>query len=298
MTVTWTDIARKDFEDAVRSKLLWGLIAVFVAFLVMSLLTAEELFPDAVTVDAAKALSGVAMLAQLFVPGIALAVGYMSVVGERRSGSLRVLFSYPFSRFDVVAGKLAGRALVTVTALLVGFAVASVLVVVLYGAPGAVTFLGFVATGVLVGLSFAGLAVGGSAAASTRGRAMALTIGSFVGMVFFWKPVVVGLHYAVNRSLPGVEVAAWYLFLKRLNPLEAYRVLVGSVLDEPVDPVPNLPLEDIPETARIDGLELATRISGEVPFYLQDWFSAVVLVAWGIVPVVLGYWSFERSDLG
>ena len=112
MTVTWRDVARKDFEDAARSKLLWGLIAVFVAFLVMSLLSAEELFPDAVTVDAATALSGVAMLAQLFVPGIELVAGYMAVVGERRSGSLRVLLSYPFSRFDVVAGKLVGRSLV------------------------------------------------------------------------------------------------------------------------------------------------------------------------------------------
>lgn len=119
MTAIWEGVARKDFEDAVRSKLLWGLIAVFVAFLVMSLLSAEVLFPDGVTVDATMALVGVAMLAQLFVPGIALVAGYMSVVGERRSGSLRVLLSYPFSRFDVVAGKLAGRTLVTGTALTV-----------------------------------------------------------------------------------------------------------------------------------------------------------------------------------
>lgn len=298
MTVTWRDIARKDFEDAARSKLLWGLIAVFVAFLVMSLLTAEELFPDVVTVDAAKALSGVAMLAQLFVPGIALAAGYMAVVGERRSGSLRVLLSYPFSRFDVVAGKLVGRALVVGTALTVGFAVASILVVVLYGTPTVVTFVGFVATGVLLGLSFTGLAVGGSAAASSRGRAMALTIGPFVGMVFFWKPVVVGLYYAVTGSLPGLRADAWYFFLQRLNPLEAYRVVTGSILDERIDPVPNLPLEDVPERAPAEQLELAARLGGEVPFYLQDWVAVVVLLAWGVIPVVLGYRRFERSDLG
>jgi ABC-2 type transport system permease protein len=41
MTATWTDVARKDFEDAVRSKMLWGLIVVFVAFLVMALLSAD-----------------------------------------------------------------------------------------------------------------------------------------------------------------------------------------------------------------------------------------------------------------
>jgi ABC-2 type transport system permease protein len=86
MTVTWSDIARKDFEDAVRSKMLWGISAVFVAFLALSLLSAEQLFPDRVTVDARTALAGVAMLAQLFIPGVALVAGYLSVVGERRSG--------------------------------------------------------------------------------------------------------------------------------------------------------------------------------------------------------------------
>ena len=298
MTVSWRDVARKDFEDATRSKLLWGLIAAFVAFLVMSLLTAEELFPDPVTVDAAKALSGVAMLAQLFVPGIALAAGYMAIVGERRSGSLRVLLSYPFSRLDVVVGKLVGRSLVTGTALLVGFAVASVLVVALYGTPTVATFVGFVATGVLLGLSVTGLAVGGSAAAASRGKAMALTIGSFVVWVFFWKPIVVGAHYLLEGELPGVQADAWYFFLKRLNPLEAYRVLTGSVLDEPIDPVPHLPLEDVPERPPGEQLELATRLGGEVPFYLQDWFSVVVLLAWGVIPVVLGYRYFERADLG
>lgn len=298
MTVTWADVARKDFEDAVRSKMLWGIIFVFVAFLSMALLSADQLFPDPVTVTATMALVGVAMLAQLFIPGIALVAGYLSVVGERRSGSLRVLLSYPFSRFDIVAGKLVGRALVTGTALTVGFAVASILVVALYGTPDVTTFVGFVATGLLVGLTFTGLAVGGSAAAPTRGRAMTLTIGSFMGMVFFWKPVAVGLYYAVTGTLPGIQADSWYFLLKRLNPLEAYRVLTGTVLDQRVNEVPEFPLEDVPVTTPPEQLELANRLAGEVPFYLEDWFSVVVLLAWGLIPVTVGYWRFVDSDLG
>lgn len=298
MTATWKQIARKDFEDAVRSKTLWGLILVFGAFLVMSLFSAEELFPEAVTVDTHKALAGVGMLAQLFLPGIALIAGYMSVVGERRSGSLRVLLSYPFSRFDVVAGKLVGRSLVTGTALGVGFAVASVLVVALYGAPDVMAFAGFVATGVLVGLTFTALAVGGSAAVSTRGRAMALTVGSYMVMLLFWKPVIVGLYYVVNGSLPGLHADRWYLFLKRLNPLEAYRALTGEILGERLTAIPRLSLEDVPARAPHEKLEIANRVVGEVPFYLENWFLVVVLIAWGLIPVVVGYWYFERADLG
>jgi ABC-2 type transport system permease protein len=298
MTATWNDIARKDFEDAVRSKMLWGIIAVFIAFLLMALPVAEQLFPDAVTVDAAKALGGVAMLTQLFVPGIALVAGYMAVVGERRSGSLRVLLSYPFSRRDIVAGKLVGRILVTSTALVVGFAVASVLVVMLYGAPDVAAFAGFVGAGVLLGLTFTGLAVGGSAAASSRGRAMTLTIGSFVAMVFFWKPAAAGVYYAVTGSLPGLHAERWYFLLQRLNPLEAFRVLSGAALDEEVSAVPELPVENLPADVSPEQLELANRLlGGEVLFYLTDWFSVVVLVVWGAIPVVLGYWWFKRTDL-
>ena len=298
MTVTWVDIAHKDFEDAVRSKMLWGISSVFVAFLVMSLLSAEQLFPNPVTVDASMALVGVAMLAQLFVPGVALVAGYLSVVSERRSGSLRVLLSYPLSRFDVVAGKLVGRSLVTGVALTAGFTVATALVVALYGIPDPLSFAGFIAGGILVGLTFTGLAVGGSAAAATRGQAMTLTIGSFVGMVFFWKPVVVGLHYAVTGSLPGIKVERWYVFLQRLNPLEAYRVVVGAALGQSVREVPELPIEGVPAGVSPERLELTNRLGGEIPFYLADWFSIVVLLAWGLVPVIAGYWLFENTDLG
>lgn len=298
MTSTWRQVARKDFEDAARSRVLWGLIGVFVAFLVMSLLSAEQLFPERVSVDASMALTGVAMLAQLFVPGVALVAGYMAVAGERQSGSLRVLLTYPFSRFDVVAGKLVGRSLVTGTALAVGFAVATGLVAVLYGFPDVVTYAQWVASGVLLGLAFTGLAVGGSAAAASRGRAMTLTIGSFMAMVFFWKPVVVGVYYGLNGALPGVRVDAWYLLLERLNPLAAYRELAGGALGEYVQAVPRLPLEDVPAEAPPELLATSNRVAGELPFYLQDWFAAVILLAWGVVPVVAGYLYFERADLG
>lgn len=297
MSATWRAVARKDLADAGRSKLLWAVIAVFVAFVAMALPVAEQLFPPTVAVGPREALAGVAMLAQLFVPGIALVAGYMAVAGERRSGSLRVLLGFPFSRRDVVLGKLAGRLTVTVTGLLVGFAVASGLVVALYGVPDLLVFGGFVAAGVLLGVAFTGLAVGGSAAAASRGRAMALTVGSFVAMVFFWKPVAAGSYYLLHGSLPGIPVESWYLLVKRLNPLEAYRVVTAWVLEVPVSAVPRFPVEDVPASGPFEQVSVATRLGGDVPLYLQDWVAVVVLLAWAVVPVAVGYWWFERADL-
>lgn len=298
MSATWLAVARKDVEAAVRSRLLWGLVVAFTGFLLITLPAAEQLFPETETVSAAKALSGVAMLAQLFVPGIGIVAGYMAIVGERRTGSLRVLLSYPFSRFDVVAGKVAGRFVVTATALGAGYVVATVLVVALYGAPDPVTMLGFVGAGVLLGLTFTGLAVGGSAATATRGRAMGLTVGAFATMVLFWKPLLVGLYYVLHGNRPGVQPQTWYLLAKRLNPLESFRVLTTEVLGEHVAAVPRLPLEDIPAEASRTGIPIEQRIAGEVPLYLSEWVAVLVLVAWAVVPLAIGYWRFERTDLG
>ncbi|MFC7167186.1 hypothetical protein [Halospeciosus flavus] len=30
---------------------------------------------------------------------------------------------------------------------------------------------------------------------------------------------------------------------------------------------------------------------------LQDWFGAVVLCLWVVVPLAVGYWTFEHADL-
>lgn len=298
MTATAFDLARKDFEDAVKSRVLWGLTGTFVAFLVMALLSAEQLVQGTETVDEIVAMTGVAMLAQLFIPGVAVVGGYMAITGERTSGSLRVLLSYPFSRSDIVVGKLIGRTAITLTALLIGFAVAAGIIAVRYGVPTVATFGGFVAAGILLGTVFTAMAVGGSAIASTRGRAMAITIGPFVAMVFFWKPIAVGLYWVVNRTLPGVETSAWYLLLNRLNPLEAYRAVVGAVLGEPVQALPYLPLEDLPVGTLPQDLDTATRIGGDVPIYLTDGFAVITLVLWGLVPLVIGHRRFVASDIG
>ena len=297
MSATWRDLARKDIEDAIRSKVLVGLIGTFVAFLLTALLSADQLVEGVDEVTTSIALAGVATLAQLFIPGVAVVAGYLAITGERRRGSLRMLMSYPFTPGDIVIGKLLGRMGVTLLALLVGFAVGSVVIVIQYGTPEPGLFAGFVGAGILLGAVFTALAVGGSAIAKTRGQAMALTVGPYVAMVFFWKPVVVGIYYVVYRRLPPLETESWYFLARRLNPLEAYRAVVGRILDEPVQAVPYLPLEDIPAGTLPAHREISARVGEEAPFYLTDWFAVIILVAWGAVPIVVGYWRFVNSDI-
>ena len=295
MTLTWRHVARKDFEDAVRSRLLWGLTATFVGLMSLFLVILV-----AVEGDSVPPLEGYIFLgswSQFFVPLIALIVGYMAIVGERRSGSLRMLLSYPFSRESVVLGKVIGRTAVVTITILVGFAVVSAIVMAVLGVPDLIDALVVIGVTAVLGLTFTAAAVGISAGTSSRGTAMAIAVGLFFVLFILWEAVAIGLYYAVNGTRPGLVVDSWYLFIRQLNPIEAYRATLSSISGQFVWPIANLGLEDIPMEAAADDRMVAERVDGNKPFYLHPWFSGVVYAIWIVVPVTLGYLRFRGTDL-
>ncbi|MFW6382700.1 MAG: ABC transporter permease subunit [Haloferacaceae archaeon] len=294
--MTLAQVARKDFEDAVRSRMVWGVVGVFVGFTAFVMLAAMGTTDGGgATGDAALALT--AQLSQLFVPLVGLIVGYMAIVGERRSGSLRVLLSYPHSRRDVVFGKLVGRSAVIAVALGIGSAASVLLAAVLVELPASRDVVGMVASLVLFGVSFTGLAVGLSASVRRRGTAMAAAIGSMLVFLLVWNAAAAGVHVVVTGSSPGVQAEAWYFLLKRLNPVGAFNALAETSLDGRLSHLFQMGLEDIPADATPEELELSNRVEGPLPWYLTNWFAGLTLVAWGLVPTVVGYVRFVRSDV-
>lgn len=293
--MTWNQVARKDFEDAVRSKMLWGIMGVFVAFIafVVGVTVTTSDAPD--SSDAALLLT--AQLGQLFVPLIALIAGYMAIVGERTSGSLRILLGYPHSRWDVVLGKLVGRTGVIAVTLGVGSLVSVALVGLVTTSPDMGSVVGVLGAIVLFGGSFTGLAVGISAAVRTRGKAMALAIGSLLVFLLVWDALAAGVYVLATGSLPGLEAEAWYFLLKRLNPIGAFSAVAETFVDGRVPQFLSLGIEEIPEGATSEDLLLKNRVDGSLPVYLSEWFAGLILVVWGIVPALVGYRRFERSDL-
>lgn len=295
--MSWQLVARKDFADAARSRLLWGILAVFVVLVGVVGLTLNAASGET---DAAGFLSFFAVLGgQLVVPVVALIAGYMSVVGERRSGSILVLFGLPHSRGDILAGKLVGRGAVVLVATAGAFAAAAVLNLAFAGDLPVVTFLATAGLTALLGLSFVGIAVGVSAAVATRGRAMAGAIGSYLLFGVLWEPVVAGVHYAVEGSLAGLQAPAWYFLLKRLSPVFAYTQAVNGLLEGTVTPLVRWPVEDVPQEAYAEpgALDLANRVAGDLPFFLGDWAAVLILAAWFVLPVLVGYRRFRNSDL-
>jgi len=281
-------VARKDLRDTMRARMVWGLTAVFSLFSVLGVALLALL-----DVENPTAIQAISMLTLPSVLLAAIIVGYMAIVGERRSGSLKLLLGFPVSRGAILSGKVVGRTGIVAASITVAFALSGTLAAGLYGDFPVLRFAGFVGATVGLGVAFVGLSVGISATVRSRGRALAAAVGSYVLLVVGWQPVVAGLYYAIAGSLPGARVPAWYLFVERLSPTGAYQVLVEAALDTPASVAVI--------SVRPSGAEaapVAEQIGGDpVPLLLSAGVAAVVLVLWVLVPTVVGYWRFRKADL-
>lgn len=282
--MSWPVVARKDFEDAVRSRMLWGIVGLFAVLMAVSALVPDLLGGG----DPAAGYSIAADLAETLVPVTALVAAYLAVAGERESGSIKILLGAPHSRLDVTLGKLVGRAAVVVAGVVAGFLVAGVVALVVYGDLAPTEFASVTLLTAALGVAFVGIAVGISAATSTRSRAMALAVGLFFVFALLWDLVPLALTYLRTGSLPtpGTTVPAWQMLIQRLNPSEAFGQLVDTALGA----------TDAPGTEG-GAAALTGQVSGPVPFYLEDWFMLVILAAWTVVPVLLGHLRFRDADL-
>ncbi|ELZ23350.1 hypothetical protein C477_02344 [Haloterrigena salina JCM 13891] len=295
-----TLIARKDFEDAIRSRLVWAVMGVFL--FLMALVAVSASTQDLSEVEPTQLIVTVTNIGGLlFIPIVSLIVGYMAIVGERQSGSLRVLFGLSHSRWDVFVGKFVSRLGVVFVATLLTVALTVGMAVAMFDSVPLGTYLGYSVLTILLGLAFAAIAVGVSAVSTSRMQAMGGAIGSYVVFSLIWHPLVAGVHYLLEGSMPGLEAPEWYFLLLRLNPLDAYRQVSSELASEFIWGIIGMEsiVEDIPDAAfeNPDTLLVSNRVSGDLPFYLSDWFAAVVLLVWIVVPLAIGYWRFDGADL-
>lgn len=309
--MTWQAVARKDFEDAVRSRWLWGLSAFFFAFIGgTTALFFGYLLADAqgeVTSDSLFGLfaSGFLSVSYTGLLGfslafIALLTAYGSIIGERESGTVKLLLSLPHSRLDVVGGKLAGRSVVVALPVLGGFFVA-LLALLLTGTPIVFEhFLPHVALTILLAAVFVAIGVGISAAVESGRRATLWALGLYFTFALLWSMVAEGLPQLYNGiaerlplidPLSGAAAIKAQLFVKYANPLRAYETLVARVYFE--DPLQARLVKE----GMFQQLAAQEALADGLPFYLQDWFIFLVLVGWLVVPPVLGYLVFREAEL-
>lgn len=284
--MTWVAVARKDFNDAVRSRTLWavaGLFAVLAvaAALMFGFIGTRTSGGGLAQTSHRQMLNLIVFLrapASWLVPITALLVGYKAIAGERESGSIKLLLSLPHERRDVLLGKIVGRTLVVATAIAGGFGAALVVGLVLYQSVSPLLFLVFITVTVVFSTAYVSIAVGFSAVTASASRAAAGAVGTFALFNFVWSAIPNGIHFLLAGSLlpESGQFPTWFVFVQRLSPSGAYEGTTLLFRD------PSL---------------LQSKLGGPVPFYLSWWFALLILGLWIVLPSWAGYLRFRDADL-
>lgn len=209
-------------------------------------------------------------------PLVGLLGSYAALVGERETGSVRFLLGLPNSRDDAYLGKLGSRALVVTVPLVVGLALAGVVVALTFEGGSLLGVLGLAAVSVPYALLFVGVGLTASAYADTSNRAVAVVIAVFAVLRAGWPAVQwLGLQ-GMRDQYPRPE---WFFWFGRVNPINAYVKLTTLFTEFEY----GHPLLEHPE-------EVTTVAT-------THWFAAVVLLAWTALAPVAGLFYFRTRDL-
>jgi ABC-2 type transport system permease protein len=211
------------------------------------------------------------------IPLIGFVLAYDTIIGERESGSLRLLLGLPNSRRAVVFGKFVGRTAVMTVSILVGYAAAGAVALTTYESFDPVVFGLYTGLTVLYGAVYVAFATGFSAAMQSRQQAFVGAGALYSLFLLGWDVLLlVGQLAIYGREIPEAGLPDWFKFLGLLNPSTAFMHAVLAV---------------VPEYGAITFYPEGSAV------YLQDWVGFVVLVTWAVVPLGLGYLRFERLDL-
>lgn len=285
--MSWQAIAKKDFQDSVRSRVLWGIIVLFTLLIGgVAYLVVDSGFGEADQQVAEALVTGVfGLIVLFFVPITGLFISIKSVVRERDSGTINLLLSLPHTRSEMILGKFLGRAAVMTATIVVGFIPALGLLLVRTELSPGVLFAFLVVT-ILFGLMFVGIGVGFSALFNSETQGTVGGIVIFFGL-YLWQTVTSLLLGLADIELPE--------FATRFGLTQMFQDLFGSIS-------PSGRGFGAPSTVTsttITNPDVGVRIvyPDSVAFYMQNWFVFIILAAWIVVPLAIGYARFSKIDL-
>ena len=289
-------VAKKDFQDAVRSWLFWGLSAFF--FVLMAALAGFISWANPDNFTTIDFIALVSQVCKLVIPLIALLLGWKAIAGERETGSIRVLLSLPHSRKDVLLGKLIGRTAVLSLSLVIGFLIAMVAVAFAVSEFSFPAYVAFLAMTVVYGLAYMTIAVSLSSLTRSTTLAGAAMFGVFVLFYIVWNSIqsvlgllmqrgyIEGVTYTVTfagRQMEQRRLPDWAQFINMIDPGNAYQntITLFSALS----------------SDRIGTSFGGAAFPDGIPFFLQDWFALLILLFWIAVPLAVALYRFDRVDI-
>jgi Cu-processing system permease protein len=265
-------ITLKELQDARRNR--WYLIYVLV-FTGLSLALAwlgMTGLGDYGLAGFGRTAASIINIVLLVVPLMGLTLGAISLAGERESSTLQYLLAQPVSQFEVLLGKYLGLAIALFSALVLGFGISGVLIVVQGGSAEINLYLLMVLLAFM--LALVSLSLGFLISSLVRKGSTAISIALFI-----WLLLLIFGDLGVMGTSMVLKLGVGQLFtLTLLNPMQIFKIAAilnirGSL--EVLGPAGIYAL-------RTYGSQLMPGLIG-------------VLLAWTLLPMTIAYYAFRRS---
>jgi len=275
-------VARDDFRNVRRSSIVLAVVGVFTALMALIFFAEMDIYDEPYR----TLFDAVAFISFVF-PLFLAPLCYLSIAGDRISGTITYVMGLPNRRWEYFAGKFFSRFGVAAAAVVlgtaVGFAIAAVTFV---DFPDVERFLTFGGVSLLYALAFVSLFIAISAGAPSRSRAMFGALGAYFLLIPFWFGFLpfINLPTALDTvaSLPGVTLSeTTRTYIGFVSPATAYLQASKAVF-----------------TGVIDQYPAFQQFNTDDKMYAELWFNAVVLLSWSVISLAVGYVSFKRSELG
>lgn len=273
--MSWRAIARNDLRGALATRGVWtltaGLLALFagLGYAVPRLSDSSDV-PFSAYLDVL-----VAVVVPLF-PLIGLVLGYRAIVAGRESGTATLALSLPNSRRELVVGKFLSRATALASAVAVAGVAAGSYLLLSYGDFAAGDYLLVLLAAVGYTLAFLGVAVGLSTGVASPRRVIGAAFGAYALLAMLWGTLVDTVMLILFRFQPPMATPTWVEFAKFVEPGTSLSYLLATELDVGTAP-----------PAAVVGAEPFVSTAG----------ALAVLIGWTVLPVLLGYARFRRSEL-
>ncbi|ARS91115.1 ABC transporter permease subunit [Natrarchaeobaculum aegyptiacum] len=293
----WFPLAREEARALVTAKGVWLLA------LALPLWTYRPTYDTWDALGSNMTIGFVQYGAAVLLPLAAIALCYRTVVGERADGRLKIVLGLPLTRGDVLLGKLVGRTIGIAIPSLVALGLVTVVGVVRFGFFDPLRYLAVLSVTLLYLATLVSIVVSVSAIAERAATVAAtLFVGLLVVFELLWREVATMLY----SRLTGVPVTLYdppadgrLFLLDRLSPSGAYNTVTNWLLETGNSAAfHNSVVSELQPGTGVNVLVVDTTFdSGTVPWYLHESGGLVILFAWGLVPLAIAYYRFDRGDL-
>jgi Cu-processing system permease protein len=271
-------IAKKEFLDNWRNKWIIAMAAIFLVLTLVISYAGSSLGGGSGWQDIDDTIAGMMSIVTFLIPIIGLMLGYAAIVGEKESGSLQLLLSYPVHRYEVLVGKFLGLSSVLAFASMIGFGVSGAVIGMNITGMQWSEYGVFIVASFLIGFAYIALSICFSAVLQKRSTALGLSVLLWFLFAIIWNTILLVLLVVTeNIDLsPGTEFVAptWYHVAALINPVTAYQTLVAVN----IGPV-------------------SANIAGELPSFYSTPIALTVLLAWIAVPLLVAFVIFRRKDV-